>query len=48
MDFEGINESLGGFGRYQKLVFFLACWGSFMPAMVVVAMTFLGNVLNYR
>lgn len=48
MDFEGVNNALGDFAKYQKFVFFLACWGSFMPAMVVVAMTFLGNNVNHR
>lgn len=48
MDFEGINDSLGHFGKYQKYVFGLACIGSFIPAMVVVAMTFVGNPVKYR
>ena len=43
MDFEGINDVLGHFGKFQKFTFFLACWGSFMPAMVVVAMSFVGH-----
>ncbi|XP_037779161.1 organic cation transporter protein-like [Penaeus monodon] len=48
MDFEEINDVLGPFGKYQKFVFFLACWGSFMPAMVVVCMTFVGNNVDHR
>ncbi|XP_063585383.1 organic cation transporter-like protein [Penaeus indicus] len=48
MDFEEINEALGPFGKYQKFVFFLSCWGSFMPAMVVVCMTFVGNNVDHR
>ncbi|XP_047493480.1 organic cation transporter protein-like isoform X1 [Penaeus chinensis] len=48
IDFEAINDALGHFGKYQKFVFFLACWGSFMPAMVVVCMTFVGNKVDHR
>nr|XP_027234779.1 organic cation transporter protein-like isoform X1 [Penaeus vannamei]XP_027234780.1 organic cation transporter protein-like isoform X1 [Penaeus vannamei] len=48
MDFEEINDALGPFGKYQKFVFFLSCWGSFMPAMVVVCMTFVGNNVDHR
>lgn len=47
-DFEGINDHLGPFGKYQKYVFALSCVGSFMPAMAVVCMTFVGNVVNHR
>lgn len=48
MDFEGVNNALGDFGKFQKFVFFLSCWGSFMPAMVVVAMSFLGKTVDHR
>ena len=48
MDFEGVNTALGGFGKFQIFVFFLSCWGSFMPAMVVVAMSFIGLAPDHR
>ncbi|XP_045136742.1 organic cation transporter protein-like isoform X4 [Portunus trituberculatus] len=48
MDFEAVNSALGNFGKFQIFVFFLSCWGSFMPAMVVVAMSFLGLPPDHR
>ncbi|XP_069946237.1 organic cation transporter protein [Cherax quadricarinatus] len=48
MDFEGINDSLGHFGRYQKYVFSLACIGFLIPALSVVSITFVGNPVKHR
>lgn len=45
---EKLISSLGQFGRYQRYVMFLSCVGSFMPGMVVVAMTFLAYEPDHR
>ncbi|XP_069952101.1 organic cation transporter protein-like [Cherax quadricarinatus] len=48
MDFEGVSDSLGHFGRYQKYVFGLACIGFLIPGMQVVSITFVGNTVKHR
>ncbi|KAF2346643.1 hypothetical protein FHG87_022601 [Trinorchestia longiramus] len=45
---ENLISSLGQFGRYQRYVLFMSSIGSFMPAMVVVAMTFLAYEPAHR
>ncbi|XP_047740986.1 solute carrier family 22 member 6-B-like, partial [Hyalella azteca] len=45
---EKLISELGPFGRYQFYVISLSCIGCFMPAMVVVAMTFLAYEPDHR
>ena len=41
-------QEMGGFGRYQKFLFFLGSVAVFMPGMAVVNSIFLGLDMPHR
>ena len=48
MEFEDALEKIGGFGKYQKWIFFLICWTSIPVAFHNMAYVFIAGIPDHR